>query len=250
MDADTGAGVGVEPDDDPFIKKANDELARLFQEEAQLAEREAEVRRERAAHKLRIEALQKSLQMYREVMGLAVAVQSAAYDTDHGFDSTIADRAYQLMRSRGGRMRVAEIADELAALRGDDGTSVSKSDYATVYSSLARDARFTKAAPGEFQLGPTDEEVLREVADRQMRDQPPGRFVGLNFLAEQRGWQAKLADLIKRGLLVTYQVANPKTPEHPVTAIRVNDAAPEVRRMLGGGASELDGLDYETAKTA
>lgn len=237
MDLSTDGPVEVEPTTDAFIQKANDEMARLVQRETELAVREAELRRERAALKPRIDALQKSIHMYREVMGLPGEGPTVADEAESGPDSTIADRAYQTMRSRGGRMRVADIAIELGV------------EYATAYSSLIRDARFLKGDPGEFVLGPSDGEVLKVVAEYQMRNPPP-RFVRLGGLAEDRHWTLQLNSLIKRGLLIPYQVANPKTPEHPVTAVRVNTAAPEAQGMLGKAAKELDELDYDISDTA
>jgi len=48
--------------------------------------------------------------------------------------------------------------------------------------------------------------------------------------AERR--QQVLEDAINRNWVLTSKVSNPKNPQYPVTAIRVNRALPEVRRIL------------------
>lgn len=115
-----------------------------------------------------------------------------------------------------------------------------------VYTTLNRNKRFDKAGPGEFRIVPTDAEVLEEVARRQLQFRPPRAFVGLNFLANELGWHAKLDDLIKRGLLLRYSVDNPKNPDFPTTAIRAAMGMPEARALLPDDlAEDLDSLDDE-----
>ena len=47
--------------------------------------------------------------------------------------------------------------------------------------------------------------------------------------------QAVLRSAIEKRLIVVGKVPNPKSPQFPVTTIRVNRLLPEVRAILGGG---------------
>lgn len=55
--------------------------------------------------------------------------------------------------------------------------------------------------------------------------------------------QAVLRDAIERRLVLVSKVPNPKSPQFPVTAIRLNRLMPEVRHILGGQARP--GIDFE-----
>jgi hypothetical protein len=47
-----------------------------------------------------------------------------------------------------------------------------------------------------------------------------------------------LRSAIEQGLILRHQVPNPKSPEHPVTAIRVNNAHPTVEALLKATQAE------------
>jgi hypothetical protein len=63
--------------------------------------------------------------------------------------------------------------------------------------------------------------------------------------------QSVLRQAIDRRLILTSKVQNPKSPQFPVTAIRLNRLLPEVQSMLGSGtvpASEFDPVDIRGEK--
>src|SRR6266496_1347275 len=55
--------------------------------------------------------------------------------------------------------------------------------------------------------------------------------------------QAALRNAIDRRLILTSKVPNPKSPQFPVTAIRLNRLMPEVKRILGNGDGNM--LDFD-----
>ncbi len=86
------------------------------------------------------------------------------------------------------------------------------------------------------------EEALDQLLDALQRAERERRFVGIKwfrdrFLPEQGfGWAqeprtcgAMLRNGTEQELVVTHQVTNPKNPQHPVTAIRVNRSHPRFR---------------------
>lgn len=237
-------GIMAAMEHDDFLARADEQLTRLKVDKARLLEQEADLRRRRQEVEREIDDLEASLDVYRRVMGVRPSPTRPATPTAEPEGGTIAEIAQALMAERGGSIRVADLVSELPRLRGDRSVPA----YATVYSLLSRDKRFVKAGPGEFRIVPTDEMVLEEVARRQLQFKPPRAFVGLNYLANEHGWHGKLDDLIKRGLLLTYRVDNPKNPDFPTTAIRVAIEDPEARAMLPKDlVDELDALDYEAA---
>ena len=63
--------------------------------------------------------------------------------------------------------------------------------------------------------------------------------------------QAALRQAIDRRLILTSKVQNPKSPQFPGTAIRLNRLLPEVQTMLGSGFvpdSEFDPVDISGEK--
>ncbi|MBZ5728767.1 MAG: hypothetical protein LAP87_27780 [Acidobacteriia bacterium] len=62
--------------------------------------------------------------------------------------------------------------------------------------------------------------------------------------ADSDGRNAALRDAIERRLILTSRVPNPKSPEFPVTAIRVNRSLPEVQAILGS-SSETGDTDFQ-----
>jgi hypothetical protein len=127
-------------------------------------------------------------------------------------------------------MRVADLVEELAARRATGDVSIrAEPKYATVYSSLKRDARFEALGTGEFEIRtPSDAEVLQVVADSQLRHE----FAGLKYLADHYGWHTKLAELIERGFLERYQVPNRRNREFPTSAVRIVTTSSDVRRLM------------------
>ena len=226
---------------DAFLERGGEQLASLKADEALLLEKEDELRHRRQEVHRAIEELEGSLEVYTRVMGLRTERKRTPAPSDEIEGGSIADVANALMLERGGSMRVADLVQELAIRRGEGSVPA----YATIYTSLNRDKRFAKAGPGEFRIQPTDEEVLEEVARRQLRLRPPGKFVGLNFLANELGWHSKLDDLMRRDVLLKYPVVNPNNPEFPTTAIRVATDSEEARlRLPADLLADVEALDY------
>lgn len=57
--------------------------------------------------------------------------------------------------------------------------------------------------------------------------------------------KAAIVSAIQGGYVRTYKVDNVRTPDFPVTAIAVNDANPEVERVLSGNASSTPNLPFQ-----
>jgi hypothetical protein len=53
-------------------------------------------------------------------------------------------------------------------------------------------------------------------------------------------WQGALRSAIEKRLILTNKVANPKSPQFPVTSIRLNRLMPEVQKVLGKDKADLD----------
>ncbi len=221
---------------DAFARHVAEEVASLRREEERLRAEEEALRTRAGELRKRISELLLAVDVYRREMGLTVP-ESAPVGEEGG--GRWADVAYAVMVPRG-RMKVADLVEELVA-RQARGRVPGRAEpkYATVYSSLKRDARFVSVGAGEFEIrSPADEEVLRVVAQAQIEHE----FAGLKFLADRHGWHMKLAELIERGMLEKYQVPNRKNPEFPTSALRVVTESPEVRALL---ATDLLG-DLET----
>lgn len=106
--------------------------------------------------------------------------------------------------------------------------------------------------PQQFQEPFDREEALDQLLDALQRAERERRFVGLKwfrdrFLPEQgfswaqepRACGAMLRSGTEQELVVTHQVANPKNPQHPVTAIRVNRSHPRFRAEAPRGQVRL-----------
>ncbi len=122
----------------------------------------------------------------------------------------------------------------------------------------------TQPSPQQFHEPIDSEEALNELLDALQRAERERRFVGIKwfrdrFLPEQgfswardpRTCGALLRSGTEQELVVTHQVTNPKNPQHPVTAIRVNRNHPRFRgepprgqvrfkpvRIRGGGLAK------------
>jgi hypothetical protein len=59
---------------------------------------------------------------------------------------------------------------------------------------------------------------------------------GFRWAASEESRHRILVEAIAKNWVVTNKLPNPKNPNYPVTAIRVNRVLPEVRAMLGPGA--------------
>jgi hypothetical protein len=53
-------------------------------------------------------------------------------------------------------------------------------------------------------------------------------------------WQSALRSAIDKRLILTSKIANPKSPQFPVTSIRLNRLMPEVQGVLGKRNADLD----------
>jgi hypothetical protein len=62
---------------------------------------------------------------------------------------------------------------------------------------------------------------------------------GLSWAATDSARKSVLSDAINRRLVLTNPVPNPKSPQFPVTAIRLNRLMPEVKTVLGNGADTV-----------
>jgi hypothetical protein len=101
----------------------------------------------------------------------------------------------------------------------------------------------TGVRPQRFSITGPLMDVIRSL-DRA-ESSPGHHFVSLKWFrdvalaAEELEWNksssardAQVRDAIQRGIVLTSKVPNPKKPEFPVTSIRLNRSAPEVRTAL------------------
>jgi hypothetical protein len=61
-----------------------------------------------------------------------------------------------------------------------------------------------------------------------------------DWVRSDSGRQAVLREAIERRFILINKVPNPKSPQFPVTAIRLNRLLPEVRSVLGGKTADSD----------
>ncbi|MGH9533040.1 MAG: hypothetical protein ACRD2Q_11665, partial [Terriglobales bacterium] len=69
---------------------------------------------------------------------------------------------------------------------------------------------------------------------------------GYSWAVSESSRQQALHDAIQEGVIVTSKVPNPRSPEFPVTAIRLNRASPETKAALGG--QEAPAADFAPVK--
>ncbi len=147
---DPGANMAGMEDD--FEDRAERQLRDLEREEAALAAQEEGVRRKRDELQQKINKLELSLDVYREVMER----QNGGAEPESTFfgpeirDGTIAEMAEAVIRREGGVARVSDVVHVLL----DRGklTRNGRRGYSTVYSILFRDPRFKRVAQGTFAL--------------------------------------------------------------------------------------------------
>jgi hypothetical protein len=131
---------------------------------SKLQEQEDAIKRQRSELRSRSAELTKSLNVYKELMGIEVSTPAAAVaqspvatiqPSPGNGQGTIADMAYHVIAERGGTMSTNDIVAELQArgkLKG--GGETGRGDYGTVYRTLLRDGRFIRSDRGVFSLAP------------------------------------------------------------------------------------------------
>ncbi|MGB8770205.1 MAG: hypothetical protein WCC92_11345 [Candidatus Korobacteraceae bacterium] len=139
-------------------------------------------------------------------------------------------------------------------LRGDTGTTTADSlerQQVPGSSSLPGSASASKSAQRIY-VHPAEADLLRAldraestpgwsfVPLKKFRDEilPSERHVSMRTDVEQ---QHMLRSAIEKRLILVGKVPNPKSPQFPVTTIRLNRLLPEVQAVLGGGENvDLD----------
>ena len=59
---------------------------------------------------------------------------------------------------------------------------------------------------------------------------------GFEWAVDETVRQNAISDAINARIILTHRVPNPKSPQFPVTAVRLNRAAPQVQAVLGGSS--------------
>lgn len=139
------------------------------------------------------------------------------------------------------RIQFQEITDNLQA-----GSQADVSDTATSHTDSS--SRSSAAAADPLS------DLVRALDHAESR--PGYKFVALKWFrdtalpAEGFAWASDysarhmtLRDAIERRLVLTSREPNPKSPQFPVTSIRLNRLMPEVRAILGSADSQLS--DFE-----
>lgn len=135
------------------MTKARDQLRELRAQDDQLAATMDGLIRKREELGKRMEGLERSLTVYREVMGIEDHPQlNVLGEIPTG---TIAAMAEAVIVRSGGSARVADIATVLSD-QGKLKSGSGRSGYGTVYSILSRNPRFRKASEGVFTLARFD----------------------------------------------------------------------------------------------
>ncbi len=131
---------------DAFVKKVTSELRDMERREQKLRKEAEAIREELAGMRSHRTELDRSLAVYRKVMGIgegAIAVEAP--------EGTIADVALKVLIDKGGPRSVGYLVSELQALGKLKGGGTSgRADYGTVYQAISRDDRFVKVGKGEF----------------------------------------------------------------------------------------------------
>jgi hypothetical protein len=80
------------------------------------------------------------------------------------------------------------------------------------------------------------------VALKKFRDEilPSEPFAPGEFQPTDVHWQEAIRNAIEKRLILTGKVQNPKSPQFPVTSIRLNRLMPEVQEILGLSKQDLD----------
>jgi hypothetical protein len=150
---------------DELIQRVDQELQDLAAEDGTLASQEEDVRRRRNEIRGRMAYLTNGLEFVRNIMERQVGATpeagffeaSAVPTRTMTGTQTVADLSAEMMKQRGGTMKVRDILVELVKLGKLKGA---KADYGTVFGTLSRNpARFRRVSPGEFELA-----IPREVA--------------------------------------------------------------------------------------
>jgi hypothetical protein len=136
---------------DPFVKKVTSELHDMEKKEQKLRRDAEGIREQLAQMRQRRTELERSLMVYRDMMGVGQEGSSTIE-----VQGTIADVAFRVLRESGGPRTVNDLVVELKTLgklKGGGGAS-GRGAYATVYQAISRDTRFVKVGAGEFSPAP------------------------------------------------------------------------------------------------
>jgi hypothetical protein len=138
------------PETDAFVKKVTSEIRDMERREEKLKRDAEAIRLSLGEMRQRRVELDRSLAVYREVMGVGEAVASPEVP-----EGTIADVALKILRDMGRPATVGYLVAELQALGKLKGGGASgRADYGTVYQALNRDPRFLRVGKGEFSPAP------------------------------------------------------------------------------------------------
>lgn len=132
-----------------FLSKARNQLRELTSQVDQVAATVDGLIRKRDELKSRIETLESSIEVYRDVMGVENEARPQIGLFGDIPNGTIAEMAEAVMVGAGGKAHVRAIVDALVEQGKIKG---GRSGYSTVYSILHRSARFEKAGEGTFTL--------------------------------------------------------------------------------------------------
>lgn len=141
-----------------FVDEVERRLADLRREEVALAAQEEGVRRKRGEIRQRMNELEATIRVYREVMNQpAPPVTPTVGLFENVPMGTIGNMAFEIMQRVGQPMKVADVARALvAAGKLQSEAEGDRGNYGTVYGTLLRDRRFTKVGTGAFGLAATN----------------------------------------------------------------------------------------------
>ncbi|HTV65454.1 MAG TPA: hypothetical protein VMD98_07620 [Bryocella sp.] len=128
-------------------------------------------------------------------------------------------------------------------------TETQRSDIASAASSSAESTGNSTAPSQAVHMHPVEAEILRALARAEAT--PGWSFVPLKKFRDEilpseqptamhpdAVHQQMLRSAIEKRFILVGKVPNPKSPQFPVTTIRLNRLRPEVREALGGGHVE------------
>jgi len=133
------------------------------------------------------------------------------------------------LTSRGKKVRICALESALAQELLDS----AKGDVISIEKLLGIEPFHPKTPTANTTLGEVGQPDWAKVILKLAELEGKLPFVGCKLARERHGFtQQILSDGEARKILEIYQVPNPKTPEHPTSAVRLNRACEEVTKIL------------------
>ncbi len=181
---------------------------------------------------------------------------------DSGMTARQISDALQLYATPGSKNKYARVGNILTKLRigkkvGDEFIKLRRGNRRTTAKSDRTEKRIENIANANIYAEPTEPQLLKSlvVALDIAESKPEWKFVSLKkfrdeilpdfpvapdvFKPTDAHWQGAIRSAIEKRLILVGKVPNPKSPQFPVTSIRLNRLMPEVQQALGVEKKDL-----------